>query len=306
MKVTRLLLTSLAILAIVSCKKAPSGQPGTSDDPTPSTQSDDPTPSDEPVIETGLKPWDDGTPAVDPAKGIKGYIPYKLDGKTSKATLVSINEIEVTVGDDGYVSSAGLLSFVGGEYVYEEGSVSFTLGSNGLVEKYNESANWEDVVNSKELVFSYDKDNRIVSVETTETSVKEGLSTPFMSISVTVAFVWEDGLLKEIDMTSSDFSSKRTFFYEGEYPNPLGIMPSFIISNIFKEGSKAFSAGSTILLDVLCLVGGLGVAPDEFPTSSSYVLEGSQTPSDTGYYIEFDEATGAIPTSENGTDYEWK
>ena len=29
-----------------------------------------------------------------------------------------------------------LFSFTDGEYVYEDGSVSFSLGSNGLVEKY--------------------------------------------------------------------------------------------------------------------------------------------------------------------------
>ncbi|MBQ4285736.1 MAG: hypothetical protein II720_04650 [Bacteroidales bacterium] len=307
MKTAKYLLCILAVALFASCKKAPAGQPGTSDDPTPSTQSDDPaTPSDEPVPETGLKPWDDGTPAVDPAKGVRGYIPYKKDGKTGKATLVSIDAIEVTVGADGYISSAGVCSFTDGEYVYEDGSVSFSLGSNGLVEKYKETASWEGVVNSKELVFSYDKDNRIVSVEATETCTLEGRSTPMSSIPVTATLVWEGGLLKEIAMTSSDFSSKRTFLYDGEYPNPLGIMPSPVISSIFKEGSKAFSAGNNLILDVLCLVGGLGVAPEEFPTSSSYILQGSQTPSDTGYYVEFDETTGAIPTKENTTDFEWK
>ncbi|MBR6245849.1 MAG: hypothetical protein IKR15_00630, partial [Bacteroidales bacterium] len=239
-------------------------------------------------------------------KGVRGYIPYKKDGKTGKATLVSIDENEVTVSADGYISSVGICSFTGGEYVYEDGSVSFSLGSNGLVEKYKETASWEGVVNSKELVFSYDKDNRIASVKTTETSVAQGQSTPMMSISVTATLVWEGGLLKEIAMTSSDFSSKRTFLYDGEYPNPLGIMPSPVISSIFKEGSLAFSAGNNVILDVLCLVGGLGVAPEEFPASSSYILQGSQTPSDTGYYIEFDETTGAIPTAENNTDFEWK
>lgn len=304
MKTAKFFLCILAVALFASCKKAPADQPGSSDDPKQGTESTDPKPgtdSEDPVVETGLKAWDDGVAAVDPAKGFKGYIPYKLDGVSHKAELASINEQEVTLDADGYVSSVEGCAFDGGKYVFDYGgTVSVTLNSKGLVETFKQTATWEDVVNTKELTFAYDENNRMVSVKTAETS-----SAAPINIKVDVTLVWEDGLLKELEAVGDDFSSKRTFFY-GEYPNPLGIMPSCIISSMIKEGSISFTGPDNIMLQVLCLSGGFGVVTAEFPVSSSYIMEGSKTPSDTGYYIEFDETTGAIPTAENTTDFEWK
>ena len=297
----RLLLCILATAFVASCgNKGPEQQPGESNDPSTET-------------EQGLKPWDDGQPVFSATKGMKGYIAFKQDGVQRKAFLKVIDGAEIKVDADGYITRVGDYIFKDGKYVYEETEAEFlsiSLNDKGLVHEITEEEMFltdlgEEKI-SEQSTFTYDSDNHLTSVKSVKKTTSKILNATYEE---TCTLAWEGGLVKELTIKATDtvnesgmdpkvseFGAKRTYKYD-EYLNPLSLMPLALVKNIFLN--------EMVLCSVLAQSGAFGVAPYKFPASSSFIMDGSKTPSDTDYYIEYDEIVGAIPVVENGCEKEY-